>query len=61
MCFLQQTVRAYDIDSERWVEKEVLHSVFLHPSISRIEEDQYQAFFRYVSTKEYSAVVNMRL
>ena len=47
-------VRTYDIDSERWVKKEVLHSVFLHPSISRIEEDQYQAFF---STKEYPAVV----
>jgi len=42
----------------RWVEKEVLH-VFHHPSISRIsEEDQYQAFFRYVSTKEYPAVVD---
>ena len=51
----------YDIDIERWVEK-VLYSVFLHLSISRIsEEDQYQAFFRYVSTKEYpaAAVVDM--
>jgi len=58
----QQTVRAraYDIDSERWVEK-VLHSVFLHPSISRMEENQYQAFFRYVSTKEYPAAVDMCL
>ena len=41
---------------------EVLRSVFLHPSISRMEEDQYQAFFRYVSTKEYSpAVVDLCL
>ena len=61
MCFRQQTVRTHDIDNERWVEKEVLHSVFLHPSISRMEEDQYQAFFRYVSTKEYPAVVDMCL
>ena len=45
MCFCQQTVRTYDIDSEQWVKNEVLHRVFLHPSISRIEEDQYQAFF----------------
>jgi len=40
-CFRQQTVRAYDIDRERWVDK-VSHRVFLHPSISRMEEDQYQ-------------------
>ena len=39
--------------------KVLLHSVFLHLSISRTEEDQYQAFFRYVSTKEYPAVVDM--
>jgi len=37
----------------------LLHSVFLHLSISRIEGDQYQAFFRYVRTKEYPAVVDM--
>ena len=41
--------------------KEVLHSVFLHLSISRTEEDQYQAFFRYVSAKEYPAVVDICL
>jgi len=63
MCFCLQTVhvRTYDIDNERWVEKKVLHSIFLYPSISRMEEDQYQAFLRYVSTKEYPAVVDMCL
>jgi len=54
-------VCTYNIDSERWVKMEVLHSVFLHPSISRIEEDKYQAFFRYVSTKEYPAVASRLL
>jgi len=59
MCFRQQTVCVYNIENERCVEKEVLRSVFLHPSISRMEEEQYQVFFRYVSTKEYPAVVDM--
>jgi len=40
--------------------KVVLHIIFLHPSISMIE-DQYQAFVRYVSMKEYPAVVDMCL
>jgi len=34
------------------VDEEVLHSVFLHTSISRME-DHYQVFFGYVNKKEY--------
>jgi len=35
MCFRQQTVHAYDIDSERWVKK-VLHSHF--PSSEHLKD-----------------------